>query len=349
MNYYQSIFNKVNFLFLFFSMCGCSNLPSFTNSSQFDNKDQTFTNSDGSQNKKTIGDFIFLLKNYLNRPNDLREKKGFNLIQEKEKNKRYNKSVRWIGHSTLLLEYENIRILTDPVFSERASPFSFLGPKRVVKPGIEISDLPEIDIILISHNHYDHLDIRSLKKINRIQKNIYYFVPLGLKGLLEKNGIKNVYELDWWESRKYKNISITSTPAYHWSARGFFDRNKTLWCGWMIKFKNFSFYFVGDSGYSNDFKEIKSKLGSPDLSAIPIGSYAPRKFMKYSHINPDEAIKIFQELNTKKAIAIHWGTFKLSIEPLDEPPNKIKKLLQLNQISEERFLILKHGEVKNLE
>ncbi len=333
---------------LLYLMSSCSSLPSFPSSAQFNNENKTFNNSDGSQNNKNFKDFIFLLKEYINRPFDIREKSGFKILNNNEKKKVEKKTIRWIGHSTLLLEYENIRILTDPVFSYRASPFSFLGPKRLAKPGIEITDLPKIDIILISHNHYDHLDIKSLKKINRIQKNIYYFVPLGLMNLLKKNGIKNVYELDWWESRKYKNISVTSTPAHHWSARSLFDRNKTLWCGWMVKIKNFRFYFMGDSGYSNDFKEIKKKLGSPNLSAIPIGSYAPREFMKYSHINPNEAIKIFNDLNTEKAIAIHWGTFKLSTEPLDEPPREIKKLLKLNKIDEERFLILKHGEVKKL-
>ena len=251
----------------------------------------------------------------------------------------------WIGHASILINHKNLTVLTDPQFSDRASPFSFLGPRRVTPSPIKIDDLPNIDIVVISHNHYDHLDKESIRKLTRTQQNIKFLVPLGLKSLLEEWRVKNVTELDWWEPVKVRGVKIQPTPVKHWSKRTFFDRNKSLWAGWMMQWSDFVFYFAGDTGYSSDFKETVKKLGKPDLAAIPIGAYEPRDFMKSAHINPEEAVKVFGDLDANYAIGIHWGTFKLTLEPMNEPPIRLKNALKAASVNSKIFRTLKHGEM----
>lgn len=254
----------------------------------------------------------------------------------------------WIGHSTFLIREGSITILTDPVFSNRASPFSFAGPKRLIPPAMNIDDLPNIDIVTISHNHYDHLDIRSLKKISKKFPNVLFFVPKGDKNLLKRAGIKNVFDFIWWDEKRVGNTVFTFTPVQHWSARGLFDRSESLWGGWFMKNKNISLFHAGDTGYSDDFKEIYKKLGSPDLAMIPIGAYSPRWFMKFSHVNPKEAVQIALDMRAKKSIGMHWGTFILTDEPVKEPPILLKKeLVELN-LSSNFFQVVKPGEVLSL-
>jgi L-ascorbate metabolism protein UlaG (beta-lactamase superfamily) len=261
------------------------------------------------------------------------------------RNNTSEKTLTWIGHATFLLQINGYNILTDPHFSKRASPLSFMGPERTTPPGLQIDDLPFIDLVVISHNHYDHLDSQSIKLLIKKQQKYQpvFFVPLKLKKTLQKFGATNVVEHEWWQSSKYKQLEIHSVPVQHWSKRSLSDTNKTLWCGWVIKSKNFQYFFVGDTGYSKDFTNIQKKFGPMDLASIPIGAYAPRWFMKDSHCNVEEAIQIHKDIKSKKSIAMHWGTFQLTDEPMDEPIRLLSKLTRKLNYSDQ-FVALKHGE-----
>jgi L-ascorbate metabolism protein UlaG (beta-lactamase superfamily) len=255
-------------------------------------------------------------------------------------------TLTWIGHATVLLQLKGNNILTDPHFSERASPVQWAGPKRVVPPGISLQELPPIHMVVISHDHYDSLDEQTIVKLHQREggTKTLFLVPLGFKSWFEGLGIKRVIELDWWERHEEADLKITAVPVQHWSKRGLSPRNKTLWAGWVIQANDFRFFFAGDTGYAPHFKEIGHKLGPFDLSAIPIGAYEPRWFMRNYHINPEEALQIHLDVRSKKSVAIHWGTFMLTDEPLDEPPRRLKQAIRENGRSEEEFLILKHGE-----
>ncbi len=229
--------------------------------------------------------------------------------------------VTWIGHSTFLLQVDGLNILTDPIFSERASPVSFAGPKRSTPPAITVQQLPEIDVVLISHNHYDHLDKGSIKALQTKQPNNppQYYVPLGQKAWFDKRGVTPVIELDWWDSARIGEATVHAVPVQHWSSRSPFDRNEALWAGFLIDSPSQRTLFIGDSGYSDDFKTIAQRLGTVDLALVPIGAYDPRWFMKSAHMNPEEALQVVQEVGAKRAIGMHWGTFPLTDEPMTEP------------------------------
>ncbi|MBT6198812.1 MAG: MBL fold metallo-hydrolase [Pelagibacteraceae bacterium] len=262
---------------------------------------------------------------------------------------RTEKTLTWIGHASFLLQVDGLNILTDPHLTKRASPVFFAGPSRTTPPGLSIDDLPDIDIIVISHNHYDHLDYQTILKIMRKQQGNppLVLVPLKLKKLLQSFGASNVKELEWWESTSYKNLKIHSVPVQHWSNRSF-NTNKTLWCGWVFETNNFKCIFVGDTGYSKDFEAIQKKFGFMDLALIPIGAYAPRWFMKDHHCNVEEAIQIHKDLKSKHSVAMHWGTFQLTDEPMDEPPKLLKKLVVEKKLLEDEFIVMTHGESKNI-
>ena len=251
----------------------------------------------------------------------------------------------WIGHATYLINKDGLTILTDPVFSKRASPVRFAGPKRLIPPAIPIDQLPNIDVITVSHNHYDHLDLRSLKKIYKANPNAIFLVPKGDKKRLERRGIENVKEFLWWEDIEIKGSKFTFTPVQHWSARGIADRNKSLWGGWFINLKSEIIYHAGDTGYSSDFIETKKRLGSPSLSLIPVGAYAPRWFMKTNHVNPPEAIQVAIDLESERNFGMHWGTFQLTDEEIMEPPELLNQALEERGLSEDFFKVLKPGQV----
>lgn len=271
------------------------------------------------------------------------------------KENRSENTLTWIGHATALLQLAGLNVLTDPVFSERASPFSFIGPKRRVPPGLSLAQLPHIDVVVISHSHYDHLDINSVLALNRQAGGPPRFlVPLGLKSWFGKQGIANVEEFDWSDHTRIANLDFWFVPATHWSARSLTDRNESLWGGWFIKTvldaaSPYSVYFAGDSGYSNDFKRIGAAFGRVDLALIPMGAYAPRWFMHGQHMDPDDAVKAFQDIHAKKAIGIHWGTFELTDEPLDEPPKKLATATRAAGLPADAFTVLRHGELINLD
>ena len=253
----------------------------------------------------------------------------------------------WIGHSTFLIKKEGLTILTDPIFSDRASPFGFIGPKRLIPPAISISELPKIDVITISHNHYDHLDISSLRKLSKLYPETLFFIPAGDKRLLEKNNIKNVHEFKWWNSFKLKDFEFTFTPVKHWSKRGLFDRNKSLWGGWFIQHDDYSIYHAGDTGYSNDFIETKLRLGAPKYAFIPIGAYDPEWFMSDSHVNPEEAVQIMLDLEAEKGFGMHWATFTLTDEDTIEP--KVRLENATTKLGNLDFVSLVPGDVINLD
>ena len=236
----------------------------------------------------------------------------------------------WIGHSTFLIKKNGVTILTDPIFSKRASPFRNIGPKRLIPPAIPLNKIPKIDVITVSHNHYDHLDIRSLKKISKNHPDAIFLVPAGDEKLLQRKRINNVYSFNWWESIEHKEFVFTFTPVQHWSKRSLFDRNKSLWGGWYIKNKDYSIYHAGDTGYSKDFIDTRLKLGAPKYAFIPIGAYDPEWFMAESHVNPEDAVQIMLDLEAEKAFGMHWATFTLTDEDTIEPKERLKKAVNEN-------------------
>lgn len=258
-----------------------------------------------------------------------------------------NAQATLIGHSTVLIQHQGIHILTDPVFSERASPFSFAGPKRYTRPALALDNLPAIDAIVISHNHYDHLDVATVKALGN---QPLWLVPLGLKSWFAQFDIDNVVELDWWQSYQLNGVEIQALPSQHWSRRGLFDTNESLWASWAFKWNDFTAWFGGDTGYNPvQFKEIGEALGQVDLAMIPTGAYEPRWFMKYHHVNPADAVEIFKDINARSAFGIHWNAFVLTAEAVDEPPQALKAALQANGIDPARFQAINTGASWSLE
>ncbi len=252
--------------------------------------------------------------------------------------------ITWLGHSTFLIQKDGINLLTDPIFSEYASPIQGMGPKRFTEVAVNLDELPDIDVVVISHNHYDHLDKQTILALGNTPM---YYVPMGLKKWFVELGIdeKRVTELGWYQSATYNDTAITATPSQHWSARTLFDRNQSHWASWMIQFDNYSVWFAGDTGYNpHDFKEIGERFGSVDMGLIPIGAYAPRDFMKGHHVNPKEAVQIHQDVKAIRSIGMHWGAFPLTSEPTIEPISSLKQSVLKAQLDSEAFVSLAIGE-----
>jgi len=255
----------------------------------------------------------------------------------------------WMGHCTFLISCSGKNILTDPIWSDRCSPIPCYGPKRRHLPPVSFEDLPRIDLILISHNHYDHLDVKTIKKLHRSFPEAVWIVPTGLKKWFKKRGIEKVNELFWWEDGKYEGINITAVPGQHFSGRSIFDRNRSLWSGYVVEFQNKKrFYFVGDTGYNPyDFKSLGEHFKKMDLSLIPIGTYLPRSFMSPVHVNPQEAVQIHQDVHSTLSIGMHWKTFPLSDEPMNQPPYDLFLAMQEKSLDPQTFLPLEPGEKVN--
>jgi len=249
--------------------------------------------------------------------------------------------VTWIGHTTFLIQADGLNILTDPVFSDRVSPFSFAGLKRLIPPALRLDELPEVHAVVISHNHYDHLDSPTIEQLGQ---RVTYFVPLGIEAWLKKRKVEKVVELDWWQTSELIGIRFHSVPIQHFSGRSLFDRNRTLWSGWVIETKRGRVFFAGDTGYSPQFKEIGDRFKPIRVSIIPIGAYRPRWFMGPVHVDPPEAIMIHRDTFSERSVASHWGTFKMADDPPGEPPVYLRKSLKEAGIGEEEFILMNVGE-----
>lgn len=252
--------------------------------------------------------------------------------------------ISFINHSSFLIQTQNKNILIDPVFSERVSPFTFAGPRRMRAPGIPLDELPHIHYIFISHNHYDHLDMPCVQELQNRHAPAF-IVPLGVKALLQKKGIGNVVEMDWWdEVRLEDQLTVRCAPAQHFSGRGMFDRDKTLWCGFVIDAASTKLYFTGDTAYNQKlFQQIKTTFGPFDLSIIPIGAYQPRWFMNTIHCSPDEAVQIHMDIQSRRSLACHFGTFPLADESSDDPVNDLNRAMTAKNLSLDDFTVLSEG------
>jgi L-ascorbate metabolism protein UlaG (beta-lactamase superfamily) len=253
--------------------------------------------------------------------------------------------VTFINHATFLLRTKDWYLITDPHFTKRASPVSFAGPKRVRRPAFDIQDIKQINYVMISHNHYDHLDIGSIKKLKE-NFDPFFLVPLKNGSLLESATVKKdrYGEYDWWQSFENKNIKITLTPAQHWSARGMFDRNEMLWGGFIIEWSGLKVFFAGDTGFDGHFEEIYRRFGPMDLALLPIGAYAPRWFMKDSHMNPEEALQAHLALRAKMSMGMHFGTFRLTNEGIDDPERELAAARKKAGLNDDVFHVPAFGE-----
>ncbi|WP_428235849.1 MBL fold metallo-hydrolase [Gracilimonas sp.] len=252
--------------------------------------------------------------------------------------------ITYVNHSTFLIQTAGVNILTDPVWSKRVSPMSFTGPKRFRPAGVRFEDLPPIDLIIISHNHYDHLDISTLKKLNeKFEPRV--IVPLGVDVYLNQEGIQNTIPLDWEENQPIdSDITVHSVQAQHFSARGLFDRDKTLWSGYVIDTPSGSVYFAGDTGYGDFFTNIGENHPDIKVGLIPIGAYKPRWFMKPMHVNPEEAIQIHKDVGAEISFGMHFGTFPLADDGMKDPENDFAKAMQQSENAGVNFKLLTEGD-----
>jgi L-ascorbate metabolism protein UlaG (beta-lactamase superfamily) len=251
--------------------------------------------------------------------------------------------VTFIGHSAFLIQAPGANLLIDPVFSARASPFSFAGPRRVQAPGVRLDDLPPISIVLLSHNHYDHCDVSTLSILEQ-RFHPAAVTPLGNGRLLRSAGFSTVEEVYWWESARDTSLSLTLTPAQHFSARNPFDRNRALWGGFLIEVGGRRILHAGDSGYGPHFRVIGERLGPIDLALLPIGAYEPRWFMKDIHMNPAEAVRAHLDLGARRSLAMHFGTFQLTPEGIDKPVRDLMTALGETGVAADRFISPEVGE-----
>jgi L-ascorbate metabolism protein UlaG (beta-lactamase superfamily) len=251
--------------------------------------------------------------------------------------------VTFIGHATFLIQTAAGNILTDPIYSKRAGPWNLLGPRRVRPPAIAFDALPPISIVLLSHNHYDHCDLPTLGMLAK-RFDPLVVTPLGNGRLMRAAGIRRVEELDWWQSAQHSSVPIALTPAHHFSARGPFDRNRALWGGFLLRVDHSRLYFAGDTAYAPFFPEIRQRLGPIDLALLPIGAYEPRWFMQSVHMNPAEAVQAHLDLGATESIAMHFGTFQLTAEGIDEPARALEEARRARNVPASAFRILGFGE-----
>jgi len=254
-------------------------------------------------------------------------------------------TLTWIGHATLLIQLDGLNILTDPHFSERASPIGFAGPRRLNPPGVAFEALPPIDVVVISHDHYDHLDRPTVERLAATH-NPLFLVPLGLKAWFASIGIDRVRELDWWDHQSVGAVMFTLTPVQHWCARTPFDTNRRLWGGWALAGRERRVFFGGDTGYYEGFSEIGARLGPFDLALVSISAYEPPAIMRLTHTTPEEALRVYTDVRARTFVAMHWGTFDLSDEPLDEPPRRLRAAARAMNLPDDRVWVLAHGETR---
>ncbi len=317
------------------------------------NLDGTFRNPEGSPVRSSDIKFSYSTFSKEKKKLDLTYPSEHVVSQEKVlsdlNNLKDNNYIAWIGHATFLIKLGDTTIITDPLFSKNAGPLVF-GPKRYIDPAIPLNKIPKINLFLLTHNHYDHLDYRTIKKFPHKEAKV--IVPLKLAKYFTKNKFKDVEEIDWYQEIQINNdIKITLLPAVHWSKRTLADTNKTLWGSFLIEYKGKKIFFACDTGYGNIYKELGNKYGPIDITFINIGAYDFRPMFEKSvyHTNPEEALNIGKDLNSKKLIGMHWGTVVLSLEPIMEPPVRFKNSAEKYGYQKKDAMIFKIGEVKKLE
>jgi len=331
------------FLLIGVFLAGCVAAPGYKGAKSDNFDGRVFTNTTATE--KTIPDLLKLGWQFMTKAAPW--PKHLEVLQQQVPQTRLERglSVTFVNHATMLIQVDGLNILTDPVYSERASPFSFVGPKRIHQPGIRMEDLPPIDVILISHNHYDHLDTATLTKLVSMQSSPPRILTgLGNKALLDDIGLSNSHELSWEEAESIRGTTFTFSESRHRSGRGLSDQMRTLWGSFVIETPSGNIYFAGDTGYDQHFRAAKEKFGGFVLSILPIGAYEPRWFMKDVHLNPHEAVQAHSDLNSNLSVAIHFGTFQLTLEGVDQPVTDLKAALKKQQFDEDRFLILQPGD-----
>ena len=264
-------------------------------------------------------------------------------------------SLTWIGHSTFLIQSDGLSVLTDPIWSERASPVQFAGPRRHSSPGLEFDALPAIDAVFLSHDHYDHLDDSTVRHLITRYPRAQWIAPIGVGAFLRKRGAAEVAEMDWWQSRNFGRIAVDCTPAQHFSGRYPWNRNDTLWVGWVIGFGGKRVFFAGDTGLHPEFANIAERFGPLHAAILPIGAYEPRWFMQPVHMNPEDATEAYlgisQSVGSSECVFVpsHWGTFRLTDEPLDEPPRRLVSAWTAAALPESCLRQLNPGETLTLD
>ena len=318
-------------------------------------QDGTFRNPEGSPKIEDFG-FKWSFKVYNKEKKKIKIELPDDHVIEKietlEKLKKFENDdfIAWIGHATFLIKLGDTTIITDPVFEKNMGPL-FFGPKRYVDPAIDLSELPEVNLFLLTHNHYDHLSTRTIQRFPF--KKAKVLAPLRLGKYFTKNGYSDVSEMDWYDVINYKDLKITFVPAVHWSKRSLWDTNKTLWGSFLIEYKDKKILFACDTGYGNIYKKLGEKFGPIDLTLINIGAYnfypmSPRKDKSIYHTNPEEALNIGQDLKSKKVLGMHWGTVLLSLEPILDPPKRFKDSAEKFGYAKNEAIIFKIGQVNKL-
>ncbi len=341
-------------IFFLFIINYSFNLYSMENKLYHHLPDGTFRNPEGSPQRDSTFNWSFKIFNEEKKkividipPEHIVSKEI--VLKDLEKNKN-NDYIAWIGHATFLIKLGDTTIITDPVFEKNMGPFIF-GPKRFVDPAIKLKEIPEINLFLLTHNHYDHLSTRTIQRFPYKKSKV--LTPLRLGKYFTKNGFRNVTEMDWYDEIKFNDLKITFMPAVHWSKRSLWDTNKTLWGSFLIEYKDKKIFFACDTGYGNIYKEIGKKYGPIDLTFINIGAYnfypmAPKKDKSIYHTNPEEALNIGQDLRSKKVLGMHWGTVILSLEPIFDPPKRFKNSSIKFGYNPEDAIIFKIGQIENL-
>jgi N-acyl-phosphatidylethanolamine-hydrolysing phospholipase D len=263
-------------------------------------------------------------------------------------------TLTWVGHTSFLIQMAGLNILIDPIWSERASPLRFVGPRRWVPPGVEFDRLPPIDLVILSHDHYDHLDAPTINRLVHRYPAAIWYAPLGTADFLRHRGAREVVERDWWGEGSVGSLHLTCVPAQHFSGRTLGKRNSTLWCGWVLRAPDRTVFFAGDTGLHPEFGSIAARCGPIDVAILPIGAYDPRWFMGSVHMNPEDCLKATAALKAAQSgkrlivAAGHWGTFKLTDEPMDEPPALMRQEWRTAGLDNQDLWIMRHGETRRL-
>ena len=317
--------------------------------------DGTFRNPEGSPKRDSSIKWSYKIFNKEKKKLDMTIKEDHVLTKDKVLSdlKRYKDGdyIAWVGHATFIIKLGNTTIITDPVFSKNAGPLIF-GPKRFTDPALKLSEIPKIDLFLLTHNHYDHQDMTTIRKFP--YKDTKVLTPLKLGKYFRRNGYQDVNEMDWYdEIRINENLKVTFLPAVHWSKRSLTDTNKTLWGSFLIEYNRKKILFACDTGSGNIYEDLGNQYGPIDLTLINIGAYNFYPIMPYKdksiyHTSPEEALKIGQDLRSKKMLGMHWGTFVLSLEPIMEPPVRFKKNAEKYGFSQEDAIIFKIGQISKI-